>query len=174
MMAQKSKHSHDPSVPQVLKSWLDQLTKRWIAPPLCQLKSPDLRSTETLLRPHRIPVPMSRVCFSFRRERSALTWANRVMSSANQPSSSHQSNFRSSAAYPSPVWRGPTLPSSSSLIWALSATFSIPKRCGFLPPQRGVSDRSLLEHGASENRSAAQGGVETVERSQPSTEFRSN
>ena len=38
-----------------------------------------------------------------------MTWANRVMSSANQPSSSHQSTFRSSAEYPSPVWRSPTL-----------------------------------------------------------------
>lgn len=59
-------------------------------------------------------------------------WANRGMSSANQPSSSHQSNFRSSAEYASPVWRSPTLRSSSRLIWASSATFSTPRRCGFL------------------------------------------
>ena len=77
------------------KRWLDQLAKHWMVPPNCQLKSLDLRSTETLLLPRRIPVPMSRVCFSFRRERSALTWANRAIPSANQPSSSRQSNFRS-------------------------------------------------------------------------------
>src|SRR5580698_5022168 len=114
------------------KSWLDQLAKRWMVPPICQQTCRDLRSIETLLLPHRIPVPMSRVCFSFRKEGSALTWANRVMSSANQPSSSHQSSFRSSAEYPSPVWRSPTLPSSSSLIWASSVTFSTQRRCGFL------------------------------------------
>jgi hypothetical protein len=110
MMAQKSKQRNDPKVTQVLEELAGAINKALDGAADLSTGVRDLRSIETLLLPRRIPVPMSRVCSSFRRERSALTWVNRVMSSANQPSCSHQSNFRSSAEYASPVWRGSVLP----------------------------------------------------------------
>src|SRR3984893_514141 len=132
MMGQISTQSHDPNVRQLLKNLAGAISKALHSASTLSTEVPGLSLYRTTAPTAPNPCTYEPSLLLIPKERNALAWVNRVMSSANQPSFSHQSNFRSSAEYALPAWRNPTLRSSSSLIWAWSATFSTPRKCGFL------------------------------------------
>src|SRR5579863_1684654 len=132
MMAHKSKQGDDPSVTQVLKELAGSISKALDGAADLSTEVPGLtlyRNTAPTA-PNPCTYEPSLLLVPQGKKRVDLGKQSYVFGEST--SSSHQSNFRSSAEYPSPVWRSPTWPSFSSLIWASSATFSTPRRCGFL------------------------------------------